>query len=402
MIPEWADKAMSERLPQLRAQGEGQTLEFKRELEESTDQLKKEIAAFASTNAGLILVGVADDGTLIGLPGIISPEDRDLLRSKVEGRARAIKPAVTPTISFAVENGKTVLVIEIANSSQPIYYSNHIPYVRHVTQVHPAEPHEVIERVEAWLASHPSEAISGNGDNPLDADIQRTLGYITDAGGDPFRGMLPAIISKPCLILCLAPLAADPAKPLRAAEVRKAQNRFPPSTTERVKEDCDGYQWWSQSLPRPVSHGPNLESTWLMRLIRPGVLEYYLTFVERVDDDSEILVDGYHLEGEIVFGLERMASILTELGLGGPAVASVRLQGMVDIVLSRARPGGRKIGRHDIGLTPIFIPDLSEPIAGLVHDGFDVLWQTAGWPDGSPSFGSGDWAGYANARLYRD
>ncbi|WP_277872708.1 hypothetical protein [Sphingomonas ginsenosidivorax] len=35
--------------------------------------------------------------------------------------------------------------------------------------------------------------------------------------------------------------------------------------------------------------------------------------------------------------------------------------------------------------------DLTGPIGDDLHEAFDILWQTAGWPDGSPSFGTGQW-----------
>ena len=400
-FPEWADEALSKRLKQLRAQGEGQTLEFKRELEDNANQLEKEIAAFAASNPGLILIGVNDDGSLVGLPGLDEADVRDALRGRVEGLGRAIKPAVTPRISFAVEDGKTVLAVEIGNCTQPVYYSNNIPYVRHVTQAQPAEPHEVIDHVRTWLDGSPSETVDPAAQQ-LSQDVDRARGYLAHLNSYPVLNNLPVIISKPRLSLSLAPLAAAPDRPLRPKAVQKVQMRFPPSVTALVKEGCDGEQWWSAALPKPVSYGPYPESDWLMRLVRPGVLEAYQTLAQRIDDDGEILLDGYHLEGAIVHGLERMASILTELGMAGAAVGSIRLHGIVNVVLTRARPGGRRVGRHDVALSPFFIPDLSGQIGNLLQDQFDILWQTAGWPDGSPSFPSDEWDGYANDRFYRN
>lgn len=34
------------------------------------------------------------------------------------------------------------------------------------------------------------------------------------------------------------------------------------------------------------------------------------------------------------------------------------------------------------------------------HEQFDILWQTAGWPDGSCSFTEQGWVGYAEERNY--
>jgi ATP-dependent DNA helicase RecG len=48
-------------LQQLIAQGEGYTIEFKREL---NADLKKEMVAFANASGGYILIGVEDNGTV--------------------------------------------------------------------------------------------------------------------------------------------------------------------------------------------------------------------------------------------------------------------------------------------------------------------------------------------------
>ena len=54
-------------MPVLRARRESQELEYKSEFPSNTRDLGKEIAAFASSNTGTILIGVDDAGELIGL-----------------------------------------------------------------------------------------------------------------------------------------------------------------------------------------------------------------------------------------------------------------------------------------------------------------------------------------------
>lgn len=162
-IPNWADETLSRDLPVLRARGESQELEYKSEFPENTRDLGREIAAFASTNTGTILIGVSDSGDLIGLPGCDAPEVRDQIIRRLEGISKGtVKPSITPTAKFAIEASAVVLVIVVPKGTQPIYYSNNIPYVRHITQACPAEPHEVIERIAEFLRytlSTSSEAI---------------------------------------------------------------------------------------------------------------------------------------------------------------------------------------------------------------------------------------------------
>lgn len=126
-------------------------MEFMREFPRNVRELAKEIAAFASSNSGTILIGVADDGDVAGLPAT-SPSARDELVRRIEGVCTGmVQPAVTPRLDWAVEDGKTVLVLTIPRGQQPVYYCNHVAYVRQLTQARPAEPQEVIERVAEFL-----------------------------------------------------------------------------------------------------------------------------------------------------------------------------------------------------------------------------------------------------------
>ena len=145
-IPPWADFDFSEALPVLRERGEGQALEFKREFPSQAHELAKEIAAFATSNEGIILLGVEDNGAIVGLEGMKNPVNRDKLLRRLEGVCnKSVKPAVTPKIFWALEYDMVVLGITIPKGRQPIYYCNNIPYLRHMTSSRPAEPHEVID-----------------------------------------------------------------------------------------------------------------------------------------------------------------------------------------------------------------------------------------------------------------
>lgn len=155
-LPEWADQQLSSELPILRARGEGQEVEFKESFPENLRELGKEIAAFATSNRGQILIGVSDAGELIGLHGAETSAQRDQLVRRIEGSCRGtVKPAITPAVRFGVEDGKTVMAITVPRGSQPVYYSNNVPYLRHVTESRPAEPHEVLDLIRAWLATAP-------------------------------------------------------------------------------------------------------------------------------------------------------------------------------------------------------------------------------------------------------
>lgn len=136
----------------MREIGEGQDIEFMAKYPGNGHELSREIAAFASSNPGTILIGVSDDGELLGIPGLDDNTKRDKLLQRIEGVCSGnIRPAITPIVKFAQENDAIVLAIEVPQGSQPIYYSKHTPYIRHLTRSRPAEPHEVIDHIAKWL-----------------------------------------------------------------------------------------------------------------------------------------------------------------------------------------------------------------------------------------------------------
>lgn len=257
------------------------------------------------------------------------------------------------------------------------------------------------DRIRTATGAHAETAQAAAGGGAADL-VRREAAEaaLNEMAMDANRGNLPEIVTRPRLTLRLAPFAAADGGRLDPRRVADAQLRFPPNTTDRVKADSDGGQWWSCREPRRLKPEHNPETTWRMRLVRPGYLEYQTTVGARIDDDPEILVDGRQLEALIVRTLERMASILVELGLRGGAYASVVLDGVEDVQLTRARPGGRRIRRPDVDLPVARIDDLAAPIAGALHEQLDILWQTGGWTDGSPSFEGDSWAGYQDDRNY--
>jgi hypothetical protein len=137
-----------------------------------------------------------------------------------------------------------------------------------------------------------------------------------------------------------------------------------------------------------------------MRLVRPGYLEYQATIGARIDDDPEILVDGRRLEGLIVRNLERMAQVALALGLDGSALVAFGLDGVEDVELSQARAGGRRIRQPELIFAAATLAALTDPVAPAIHEQLDMLWQSAGWREGSPSFDGGDWAGYSDDKAY--
>ena len=105
------------RLAQLTALGEGFTTEFKRSV---PSNLGAEVCAFANGTGGVILIGVTDDGDVVGVGS------HNRLKSQVQTTARS----ADPPIAVEVESVGGVLVVTVPEQhSKPYSFSGRF-YVR--------------------------------------------------------------------------------------------------------------------------------------------------------------------------------------------------------------------------------------------------------------------------------
>lgn len=147
----WADSQLSQALPLLVQGGESETVEFKRELPRQVRDLAKEIAAFASTEGGQVLVGVGDDGEILGIPNVHAPDVRDELERRIVGVCQTIDPPMRPKIGWASADGGGVMVITVEKGKEPLYYVDSRAYIRHASVSRPATPAEVQAVLSARL-----------------------------------------------------------------------------------------------------------------------------------------------------------------------------------------------------------------------------------------------------------
>ncbi|MDZ7691631.1 MAG: ATP-binding protein [Balneolaceae bacterium] len=87
--------------------GEGTYLEFKRTIP-SAEKIAREIAAFANTNGGTLLVGVDDDKSLVGVKGY---HEEEFLLNKAT--YEICEPSVDITIEVVHFGERDLLVIRV-------------------------------------------------------------------------------------------------------------------------------------------------------------------------------------------------------------------------------------------------------------------------------------------------
>lgn len=95
---------------------ESEILELK---EIVVEDIKKEVIAFANSGGGTLYVGVADDGSIVGL------EDPDRAIQQIANMVRdSIKPDITMFIHYEVKEaeGKKVLAVEVQRGTERPYY----------------------------------------------------------------------------------------------------------------------------------------------------------------------------------------------------------------------------------------------------------------------------------------
>jgi len=150
---------LSSQIKEWLKQGEGQTIEFKREIPGNITQLAKTIAAFASGEGGVVIIGIEDDGTVCGIP-VYSALDRDRFRQRVYGVAtKVVKPPVGVEIDFLKVHGKVVSIIQVPPGTEPLYYVESRPYVRYGSINQSPEPDEVRRRYATAEHDRPGHPI---------------------------------------------------------------------------------------------------------------------------------------------------------------------------------------------------------------------------------------------------
>ena len=126
------------------ALGETSTVQFKRTIEDTND-LAKELCAFANTDGGMILFGVEDDGSISGL----SPDEVRELTSKIANVAsQVVREPLYPTSEVVAVHGTRVLVIRVPESAaKPHFDKNGAIWVKALADKRRVTSREELRRI---------------------------------------------------------------------------------------------------------------------------------------------------------------------------------------------------------------------------------------------------------------
>ncbi len=100
------------------SEGEGPTLEFKQDISQRSD-FAGELTALANTDGGYVLLGVADDGHVVGVA------DVEIAMQQVASICRDnCRPPLYPDVQALRMNGETVIAIQVDRRLGPPYENN--------------------------------------------------------------------------------------------------------------------------------------------------------------------------------------------------------------------------------------------------------------------------------------
>lgn len=124
---------------------ETENIEFKSQF---TEEIYKEVIAFANTDGGIIYVGIDNDGNAVGLTDV----DNEYARI-TNGIRDAIMPDVTMFVRFTVQENKVVRITVSEGSNKPYYLKGKGlkpsgVYVRQGTSSVPASPEQIRQMIK--------------------------------------------------------------------------------------------------------------------------------------------------------------------------------------------------------------------------------------------------------------
>lgn len=207
----------------------------------------------------------------------------------------------------------------------------------------------------------------------------------------------------PTLILQAIPASAFVGREIGSSrsELMALGPCFMPDGFQRIEGRSRQEGWvWHQ----PGEKVENLQTpvvSWHSSLDWDGFVQIVLNLEEAKQTVDPITLAGYPLERIIVKTLESVAEGYEKLQLRSPVIVRVTLNNVLGCRLIRSTGGHAQGFDRPCYLTEsVGISTMTKPLGKVLRPILESIWRGAGWSDGSPSFGRGDWEGYKNPYPY--
>ena len=163
---------------------ETENMEFKARF---TEEIYKEVIAFANTDGGVIYVGIDDNGNVIGLTDV----DQEYTRI-TNGIRDAIMPDVTMFVRFQIQENKVVRITVSEGTNKPYYLKGKGlkpsgVYVRQGTSSVPASPDQIRQMIKDSDGDTFEEMRSLDQDLTFEAAANAFRKYGVEFGREKFR-----------------------------------------------------------------------------------------------------------------------------------------------------------------------------------------------------------------------
>lgn len=165
---------------------ETENIEFKSQF---TEEIYKEVIAFANTDGGIVYVGIDNDGNAVGLTDV----DTEYTRI-TNGIRDAIMPDVTMFVRFTVQENKVVRITVSEGSNKPYYLKGKGlkpsgVYVRQGTSSVPASPEQIRQMIKDSDGDTFEEIRSLEQDLTFDAAAIAFKRYGVDFSTEKYRAL---------------------------------------------------------------------------------------------------------------------------------------------------------------------------------------------------------------------
>jgi len=165
---------------------ETENIEFKSQF---TEDIYKEVIAFANTDGGIVYVGIDNNGNAVGLTDV----DQEYTRI-TNGIRDAIMPDVTMFVRFTIQENKVVRITVSEGSNKPYYLKGKGlkpsgVYVRQGTSSVPASPEQIRQMIKESDGDTFEEMRSMEQELSFEAAANSFKKYVVPFGKEKYRAL---------------------------------------------------------------------------------------------------------------------------------------------------------------------------------------------------------------------